>query len=282
MTNRKPAVRNPLPRPVEVYPLQFRDRTSLAECLSGARILYNTYWIRYPYRRLSYGQAMANTEALVGAARAAGVERIVHFSICNPSLDSKLAYYRGKAEVELSIVRSGLRYAFVRPTVIFGRSGVFGDILVNNIAWFLRRFPVFAVPGSGDYRIQPVSIDDVADLAVEAGVADDDLVIDAAGPETYSFQELVERIGAAVGCRRPILRLSPGGVHLLGWLAGSVLGDIVLTREEILGLMGGLLVSRASPRGKIAFSEWLEEAGPVLGRRYASELARHYGRDGAR
>ena len=88
----------------------------------------------------------------------------MHISITNPSLDSPLPYFRGKAILEKEIRASGISHAIVRPTVLFGKE----DILINNITYLLRRLPVFAIPGSGDYRLQPIYVEDLAEIAVEA------------------------------------------------------------------------------------------------------------------
>src|SRR5579863_8916269 len=115
---------------VEVAPLDFRDRSGLVESLRGASVLYNTYWVRFTHGGATFDQAVANSRLLIEAAKEAGVGRMVHLSIANPSLDSHLPYYSGKAQVEKAIVDSGLSYAILRPTVIFGA----GDILIYNIA----------------------------------------------------------------------------------------------------------------------------------------------------
>lgn len=248
----------------------------LVRSLSGARTLFNTYWVRFLYRGVTFEQALANSRALVDAAGRAGIERIVHVSICNASAGSSLPYYRAKADVERYIAASGLSHAFLRPTVMFGWSGSLTDVLVNNIAWFLRHLPTVAVPGSGDYPVQPVSVDDVADLAVELGLREENDLLDVAGPEVLAFRELVTLIGSATGRARPVARLPPSVFHAALRALAPVLGDVVLTRDEISGLMAGLLVSREEPRGRVVFSEWLRGVGSTIGVRYASELGRHY------
>jgi len=130
---------------VEIAPLDFADRASLVESLRGASVVYNSYWVRFNHGRATFVEAVANSRVLIQAAKEAGVRRIVHLSIANPSIDSHLPYYSGKGQVEKSLIDSGLSYAILRPTVIFGAK----DILINNIAWFARHFPVFAIPGSG-------------------------------------------------------------------------------------------------------------------------------------
>jgi NADH dehydrogenase len=257
---------------VSVAPLEFRDPDGLKESLRGASTLVNTYWVRFAHRGVTFQTAIDNTRALIRAAADAGVRRIVHVSITNPSDNSPLPYFRGKAVLERAVDRSGLGYAVVRPTVIFGAE----DILINNIAWFLRRFPLFAVFGRGDYRLQPIFVEDMAEVLVEAVEREDDYTLDAVGPETYTFEELVRLIAEKIGRRARIIHLPPGLAHLFTRLAGLALGDVVLTRDEIRGLMANLLVSDRPPPGRTRLSEWLEENAERVGRRYSSELARHY------
>ena len=259
----------PAGSPVEFAPLQFADETALTESLRGAETLYNTYWIRFPRGGSTFERAIENTRTLLRCAAAAGVRRFVHVSVSNPSHESSLPYFRGKAELEDAVRASPLEHAIVRPTLIFGAN----DILVNNIAWVFRRFPLFLVPGDGSYRVQPVSVEDVARLCVEAGPGAE---LDAAGLETYTFDELVHLIRAAVGGRARIVH-TPVAVALgLARVVGAARRDVVLTREETLGLMDSLLVSRDPPTAGDSFQGWLRANADQLGRRYVSELARNY------
>ena len=258
---------SPLHGRVETAPLQFADRAALVESLRGARCLYNTYWVRFERGRTTFDRAVRNSALLFEAAAEAGVERIVHISVTNPAEESPLPYFRGKAQVERALAASGVAHAIVRPTLVFGPR----DILVNNIAWILRRFPVFVVPGDGSGRVQPVSTEDVAEIAVTATAT-----VDAAGPEEYSFGELVRLVGAAIGCRRRLVHAPPGLALALGAVVGAARRDVVLTREELAGLQASLLVSAEPPRGRDSFREWLERNGATLGRAYVSELARNF------
>lgn len=255
---------------VEVHPLAFSDPDRLAASLAGAEVLYNTYWVRFDHKKFSHDLAVENTLALFAAARQAGVRRVVHTSITNPSEDSPLPYFSGKARLEGALRRSGLSYAILRPTVLFGIE----DILVNNIAWMLRRFPVFGVFGKGDYRLQPIYVDDFAELAVRCGKERENVVVDAIGPETFAYRALVEALGEAIGRRRPIVSIPPSLGSAIAWGLGKLLGDVVLTREEIAGLMANLLCTDSAPAGSTRLTEWAREHRNTLGRRYAGELAR--------
>jgi uncharacterized protein YbjT (DUF2867 family) len=259
---------------LEQAPLRFDDPAALAESLRGADVLYNTYWIRFEHGEATFARAIEDTRRLFEAARVAGVRRVVHVSVTNPSEDSPLPYFRGKAVLEQKLRESGLSHAVVRPTLIFGSL----DILVNNIAWILRRLPAYVVAGDGSYRVQPVSADDVAAIAVTAGREEADSVVDAAGPEVYRYDELVRLVGLAVGARRPLLRVPPALAFRLAGLIGRLHRDVLLTPDELAGLMASLLVSADPPLGRDSFREWVAANADGLGRRYVSELGRNYRR----
>jgi len=257
---------------VQVKPFNFDNPAQLVESLQGISTLYNTYWIRFAHGELTFEKAVANSKVLIRAAEDAGVRRMVHVSITNPSPDSRLPYFRGKAEVEKTIAESKLSYAILRPAVLFGDQG----ILINDIAWFLRRLPVFAIPGSGQYRLQPIFVEDLADLAVEWGRKDESVILDAVGPEAPTFDELVRQIRGAIGSRTLIVHVPPA-LALVGTnVLGRIVGDVVLTPDEVMGLEANLLVSDREPLGKTRLSQWIESNAEWLGTQYMSELRKHF------
>jgi uncharacterized protein YbjT (DUF2867 family) len=258
---------------IEAMPYRFDDPEALARSLEGVSTLYNTYWVRFDYGDTTYEQAIERSRALFAAAHRAGVERIVHVSITNPSISSPLPYFRGKALVEDALAQAGVPYSIVRPTWIFGGDH---DVLVNNIAWILRHMPVLAVPGNGTYPVQPVHVEDLAAICTDAARAGPNLVIDAAGPETMAFDALVALIRRAVGARARVVHVPATIMGFAARALGVLVRDVVLTPDEIEGLMAGLLVSHEPPRGEIAFSEWLDRSRGSIGRRYANELQRHF------
>jgi uncharacterized protein YbjT (DUF2867 family) len=267
-----PSRENEFGQRVEVFPYNFHRPEELVRSLRAASTLINTYWVRFPRGESTFDGAVRNTTTLIDAARRAGVKRIVHVSIANPSLRSSLGYYRGKAQLEQAVAASGLTYTIVRPTVIFGLE----DILINNIAWFARKFPVFGIPGDGCYRIRPIYVEDMARLLVDSVVRPSNQVINAVGPETFSFEELVRAIAGYVG-RSPLLidlaaPLAYAVTRLIGWFVG----DTVLTWQEYQGLMADLLAPGGPSTGETRLSDWLSENRDVIGRAYASEVARHY------
>ena len=202
---------------------------------------------------------------------------MVHVSICNPSENSPLEYYRGKARLERALLESGLSYAILRPAVIFGEE----DILINNIAWMLRHLPVLGVFGSGEYRLRPIYVDDLAALAVEQGQSGRNAVIEAVGPETFTYRQLIQQIGTLIGCPRPAVSVPKWLGYAMATVLGKIMGDILVTREEIEGLTSDLLYVDAPAAGQTRLTDWVRQHADTLGRRYASELARRRDRQGA-
>jgi uncharacterized protein YbjT (DUF2867 family) len=254
-------------------PLVF-DRDALAASLRGVDTLFNTYWIRFDRGHVTHAAAVSNSRVLFEAAKLAGVRRIVHVSIANPDPTSRLSYYRGKAEIEAALAGSGVSHGIVRPTVLFGDE----PVLANNVAWFMRRLPVFGIAGAGRYGIQPVHAGDVAAIALDLGTGSDNVTVDAAGPEIFEYREWVGAIRQAVRSRTLILHLPSSLTLLAARTLGVLLRDVVLTRDELDALTAGLLVSHTEPLGKTSFRSWLNDATPWLGRVYLSELRRNYGR----
>jgi uncharacterized protein YbjT (DUF2867 family) len=255
---------------VEVHPFHFDQPDRLAASLAGAAVLYNTYWVRFNHADFKYAEAVKNTRTLFAAARAAGVRRVVHVSITNPSEQSPLEYFSGKATLERDLQASGLSHAILRPAVLFGGE----DILINNMAWVLRHLPVFGVFGDGRYRMQPIHVEDFAELAIAHAGGSENQIVDAIGPETFTYRGLVEELSAAIHVRRPIVSVPPTLGFAAGWLLGKFLGDVLITRDEVDGLMQDLLVTHSPPAGHRKLTVWARENADVLGRRYATELGR--------
>ncbi len=248
LTNR---IRPPGAEHITTAPLRF-DPTHIKHELAGADAFVNTYWVRLP----------------VDAASQAGVGRFVHVSVSNAKDNSNLGYYRGKAEVEAAVQCSNLSHAIVCPTLIVGPT----DVLTNNIAWFLRRFPIFPMPAGGQYRLQPLTLADAGRIVADQVESSEIARVDAAGPQVMTFGDYVRTVAKACGVTRPLVGV-PGPLALaaLGFVQW-ILKDIVLTREELLGLEQEALLSRDAARGKESVGDWLMSNGQTLGRRYANDL----------
>lgn len=265
---------DPFDGKVKAFPLNFDNTDGIIQTLRGVDVLVNTYWVRFDKAGNTQLKAVENTKILVGAAALAGVKRIVHISITNPSADSHLPYFWGKAANEKAVINSGMSYAILRPTVLFGKE----DILINNIAWLLRNLPIFGLPGNGSYKLSPVYVDDLADLAVDAVYQKGNYIWDAVGPDEFTFREIVELIGETLGKKRLLIPLPPRLALFAAQFMSVFLKDVLLTPEEVDGLMANLLISKELPRSRCGTSlrKWLKENQETVGRNYASELARHF------
>lgn len=266
--------KNPFGNKIQVFPFNFEAPEKLTKTLEGVSVLYNTYWVRFNHKTFTHADAVRNTETMFKAAKNAGVKRIVHISITNPSVDSPLEYFSGKARLEQSLMESGMTYAILRPTVLFGKE----DILINNIAWGLRHLPVFGIFGDGNYKLQPIYVDDLAELAVNKGKEEIKTVINAIGPETFTYRNLVKTISEIIGKHRPIISIPPGLGYLASLVIGKFVNDVMLTKEEIEGLMANLLYVESPPAGRTKLTDWAKKHSDTLGLNYTSELARRMDR----
>lgn len=261
---------HPLRDCIRSEPFTFDQPDRLARSLEGTEVLINTYWVRFDHRRFDHATAVQNTLTLFASAQRAGVGRIVHVSITNPEEASPLPYFDGKGRLERALRESGIAHTILRPAVLFGD----GDILINNIAWALRRLPCFGVFGDGEYKLQPIHVEDFAELAVREAAATGNCTIEAIGPETFTYRELAREIGRIIGCPRPVFSVPPWFGYAAGRLVGWWHRDEFITREEVTGLMQNRLWVDAPPAGRTRLTEWAAQHADSLGRTYANELAR--------
>ena len=270
--SRRSGVGDPLASRITVRSMDPSRPDDLAASLAGVDVLFNTYWLRFPRGGQTFEGAVAGSATLMAAARAARVRRVVHVSVVNASPDAETPYVRAKAALESVVRSSGLEWVIVRPTLTYGP----GDILINNLAWALRRFPVYGLPGLGRSTVQPVHVDDVARICVEAADGPSGRILDAAGPETLTYRQLVDLVRDAIGSRSIVLPM-PGPIVLAtAKVIGLLVRDVVLTGDEIRELRSSLLTSHQKPLGAIRISDWVREHAHELGRRWSSELARNY------
>jgi NADH dehydrogenase len=262
---------NPFGGKVKPQPFNFDNPALLEATLREVDVLINNYWVRFNMPPLfTHAEAVRNAKVLFDAAKRAGVARIVHISITNPDRNSDLPYFSGKAEMEEHLKSTGLSHCILRPTVLFGKE----DILINNIAWGLRYLPVFGIFGDGRYRLQPIHVDDLAEAVVLQAHERTNSMIDAVGPETFHYRDMVEMIAEAIGVRPRIVFLPPALAYQATRIVGWFVDDVVITREEIRGLMEERLYVNSGPLGATKLSEWVRANRLRLGLKYTSEMAR--------
>ena len=262
--------KNPFGDKIEVVPLSFENEDLIKENLSDVDVLINTYWVRFNHKRFNHNQAVENTKILFDAAKKAGVKKIIHVSITNPDEYSELDYFKGKGILEKYLKEIMPAYAIIRPAVLFGKE----DILINNIAWMIRQFPFMGVFGKGDYKLQPIHVKDFADIIVQEIENPENEIINATGPETFTYKELVVAIMKGIGKQKRIIKISPQFGYWFGKIVSFLKKDVTITKEEIKGLMQNLLFVKDIPTGKIKLTEWVNENRNTLGKKYANELSR--------
>ncbi len=260
---------------IEFYPYNFNNSEEVIKIFKGADFFFNTYWIRFNFKDKKFEKAYENTKFLIDCAKLAGVKKIIHISITNANPLSPFEYFKYKGFIENYIINSGISYSILRPTVVFGRE----DILINNIIWFLKRFPIFPIFGRGDYLIQPIYVKDLAKIAVEKALNSENSIVDCAGPEIFSFRELIKKIRDVIDSKSIIINLPTKAVFSLLKFLSFFLKDVILTREEILALKGNLLYSKDPPLGKERIIDWIKNEKDYLGIQYRSEILRHYNSD---
>lgn len=264
------------PSGYELRPMPWSSRENVME---GVDVLVNTYWVRFSYTgaghaTFSHAEAVENTRLLFEAARRAGVGRVVHTSITQPDAASPLPYFRGKAELENALAATGVPHSILRPAILFGETPA-ESILINNMAWTLRHLPLVATFGRGSYGLQPIHVQDFAELALDEAVQlEPQRIVNAVGAETFTFRELWQELARCMGIWRPIVPVPAALGSLAAGILGRIVGDVMLTRDEIEGLSQGRLAVPGPTEGTRSLSHWMREYASTLGREYASELAR--------
>jgi len=263
---------NPFGDKVEASNYHFDNPHRLTQELTGCEVLFNTYWVRFNYRQWSFVKALEHTKTLFNCAKEAGIKKIVQISVTNPTETDNLPYYKGKALQEKALKELGIEYSIVRPTLVFGKE----DILVNNIAWTIRRFPFVPIFGSGEYKVQPVFVEDLAAIAVNSSESHESETIDAIGPEIFTYKALLHLIAKELNRNISFIHTWPSLGIFLGSMISLFVRDVVLTKDELRGLMANKLTSNQVPNGKTLFSEWLRHNKDSVGTEYTSELKRHF------
>ncbi len=261
---------NPFGNKLKIEPFNFNNPNKLIKSISGFDTLINTYWVRFNHKNFNHSDAVSNTKQLFDCAKAAGIKRIIHVSITNPSTTSNLEYFKGKGVLEDYLQNLNVNYSIIRPAVLFGKE----DILINNIAWMIRHLPIFGVFGNGSYKLQPIYIDDFADIIINEISNHNNAIINAIGPETFTYKQLVKTIMDIIHVQKRIINVSPTVGYLAGKLISTIKNDVTITKEEIKGLMDNLLFVDEKATGTTRLTDWLKSNEKTIGIKYANELSR--------
>jgi NADH dehydrogenase len=159
----------------------------------------------FPSRNITFHKLHTEaTRNVLRAAKEQKVSRFLQMSANGARADAVTGYHKTKWEAEQLVRQSEVDWTIFRPSLVFGPR----DQFVNMLADLIRRLPAVPVMGDGKYRLQPVSIKDVAEGFVNALTTSESIgrTFHCGGPQPYSYDEILDMIGAAIG-KSPVCKL---------------------------------------------------------------------------
>jgi uncharacterized protein YbjT (DUF2867 family) len=183
---------------------------SLRPALAGADAIVNCvqfdgFPVENPRRGLTFERVdYGGTVALLEAARSAAVKRFIYISGAAADPASSHPGFRAKGRAESAVRESGLEFTIFRPSLVYGPE----DKVVNRMAEALRYAPIFAVPGTGRQKLQPVLVDDLAAcVALALDGRGRNATFEVGGPELMTFDDLIRIVMQITGRHRPIIHI---------------------------------------------------------------------------
>ena len=222
----------------EVVAGDMTDPDSLARAASGVDAVIHLVAIRQG-RPEDFERVMSQgTRDLLAAAEKSKVRRFVHMSALGTSEETKglVPYYGAKWEMEKAVESSGLEYVIFRPSFVFARNGG----ILPTFRRLARIAPVTPIIGSGEQRIQPIWVDDVAAYFVRAldHPAAANRLFELGGPDAVTWNEFWKRLKSTLGQRRPSLHVPVALMRVNALVTERLPGDIPLTRDLLKMLEG--------------------------------------------
>jgi NADH dehydrogenase len=176
------------------------------------------------------------TERVVAAAERAGIRRFVHLSVLGVADDPKLAYLYSKWRGEQAVRGSSLEWVVLRPSLMFGTGDGFFNLVKVTLRWWSPG--IVAIPGKGDTRFQPLSVDDLA-IAVEKSVTEAGRagsVYQVGGPEHLTYRQIVDAVMAATGMRRLTVGIPIPLISALTAVTDRLLPIFPVSHDQIASL----------------------------------------------
>lgn len=185
---------------VKLQPGNGTDAQALEEGISGCDAVIHLIGIirEDPDRGVTFASAhVETTRKLLDAASAQGVKRYLHMSSNGAGAETETAYRRTKWQAEEAVRASPLDWTIFRPSLIYGP----GSDFINLLAAQIRKLPIVPVIGDGQYEMQPVAVRQVAETYLKALTRPETTgrTYHLGGGSSYSFDEILDIIGAALG-----------------------------------------------------------------------------------
>ena len=221
------------------------DRDSVRRAVEGCEVVVHLVAIIQGKPEQFERIMVQGTRNVVEAARAAGIRRFVLMSALGTSEETKdlSPYFNAKWQMEQMVKSSDLEHVIFRPSFVFGKGGG----ALKTFQRVVRLSPVIPVFGSGDQRVQPIWIDDVAEYYAAAIDRPDaaSRTFELGGPEIVTYEELYDRIKRVLGKRRPKLHLPFGVLRANAAILEALPGPSPLTRDQLKMLAVDNVVSNA-------------------------------------
>jgi NADH dehydrogenase len=219
VTTRDPGQDDPWNGRVERIQAFAGDPTSLGKAFARADVVvhaiqFPNHPVEDPSRGRTYMEVDGKgTQVAARVAKSMGVRRFVYLSGAGAGQGRPQPWFQAKDMAETAIRESGMEYALLRPSWIYGR----GDRSMNRFVTFCRYFPVVPVIGDGRTPVYPIYVKDVARCAVEVVRREDarDKALELGGPERLTMDEIIRTVQKVLSKRRPLLHHPVGLMKLL-------------------------------------------------------------------
>jgi uncharacterized protein YbjT (DUF2867 family) len=215
---------------VERVSADVTDEPSVAATLAGAEAAVNAVSLYVENRGLSFHAIhVAAARRVARLARGSGLRRLVHVSGIGSNPEATNDYIRERGQGELAVREAFPAATIVRPSVMFAAD----DAFLTTLVLLARRLPVYPLFGHGETRLQPVHVEDVAEaiariiMAEKAGDA-----YDLAGPDIWSYRQLVQEAARAAGARTRLVSV-PFPLWGFGARVSEMIPGAPLTRAQV-------------------------------------------------
>jgi uncharacterized protein YbjT (DUF2867 family) len=235
---RDPRRANPLARlGCELVAGDMTDAESLRAAVEGVESVVHLVAIRQGGQEQFERIMTQGTRDLLAAAQEVGVRRFVHMSALGVSEETKdlVPYYRAKWEMEQAVQSSSLPAVIFRPSFVFGADGG----ILPTFRKLAKLAPVTPITGSGEQRLQPIWVDDVASYFVAAVDGSVEGTYELGGPDVVSWNELWARLKEALGVHRPSIHVPMAVMRANALVTERLPGNIPLTRDLLKMMEAG-------------------------------------------
>ncbi len=203
---------------IKIFYGDITDSAAVAKAMKGCKAVINLVAIRREHRKQTFENVIfGGTKNCVDAAKKHGIKRFIQMSVLGAKRNAETKFWQAKWEAEEYVRKSDLTYTIFRPSFIFSKE----DISINEFARLIKKFPVFPIFGDGEYKSQPVYVEDVSAAFAKAIKLRDveNGIFEVGGPKKYTFNELIATLETLVN--KKVVKL-----NVLLWIAYPIVSLI--------------------------------------------------------